>query len=196
MPRVYKLFVGNPEADVNTRTEADFKDLTEQEFINTANNTCCDIVLDLSTNNYYLYRVFPSTNKTTISDEIIQAMFHNQDSYISDLPIFGAVKSITYKITNKNCIDCDECIYCDNCKYCRACKDCKQCTTCEFCEQCNECIECKDCERCQTCTRSSYCCDCTDCNTCNSCEDCYQCNYCDDCFEKYQKSWVQGRTFR
>lgn len=196
MPRKYKLFIGNPEADVDTRTEANFKDLTEQEFIDTIHGTCCDIVLDLSVNEYYLYRLFPSSNKTTITKEMIRLMSCNLDAYITDLPISGSKKSIEFKVTNKNCIDCDECFNCDDCKYCKVCQHCKHCTSCEYCEQCNECIECKDCEDCQTCVRDNYCYSCSNCNECNSCEDCNQCNCCDDCHDKYQVSWVQGPTFR
>lgn len=196
MPRKYKLFVGNPEADVNTRTEEDFKDLTEQEFIATVRETCCDIVLDLSVNEYYLYRLFPSSNKITITKEMIRLMSCDSDAYITDLPISGSKKSIEFKVTNKNCIDCNECYHCVDCKYCKACQYCSHCTTCEYCEQCNECIECDECDECQTCVRSNYCYDCSNCNECNSCEDCDQCNCCDDCHDKYQVSWVQGPTLR
>ena len=196
MSRKYKLFVGNPEADVNTRTEEDFKDLTEQEFITTIKEMCCDIVLDLSVNDYYLYRLFPSSNKSTITKEMIRLMSCDPDAYITDLPISGSKKSIEFKVTNKNCIDCDECFNCVDCRYCKACQHCSHCTSCEYCEQCNECIECDECDDCQTCIRSNYCYDCSNCNECNSCEDCEQCNCCDDCHEKYQVSWVQGPTFR
>lgn len=196
MPRKYKLFVGNPKADVNTRTEEDFKDLTEQEFIATVRETCCDIVLDLSVNDYYLYRLFPSSNKSTITKEMIRLMSCDPDTYITDLPISGSKKSIEFKVTNKNCIDCDECFNCVDCRYCKACQHCSHCTSCEYCEQCNECIECDECDDCQTCIRSNYCYDCSNCNECNSCEDCDQCNCCDNCHEKYQVSWVQGPALR
>lgn len=196
MPRKYKLFVGNSEADVNTRTEADFKDLTEQEFIATIKETCCDIVLDLSVNDYYLYCLFPSSNESTITQEMIQLMSFNKDAYITNLPISSSNGIIKYKITNKNCYNCDECYHCVDCKYCNACRYCNYCATCKFCEKCDDCLACKDCEDCQSCIRSNYCYDCSACEQCDSCEDCNRCICCDNCHDKYQMSFLQGPARR
>lgn len=141
----YKIYTGEFNDPVSTRTNDKFKDLSFDEYHDYIKNYQCDSIYDAENQ---VKCIYPSSNTAT----------YKSIDYTNT-----AVDYKTYIVTNYNCNNCyfcDKCENCVNCLYCQTCENCDTATRCSFCKGCTNtvlCLKCYDCDLCHHCLGIQHC---------------------------------------